>query len=119
MAGVAHLNIRPQTILVERGTVSLTEFARATVVGTESQADLVVDRHMLACTILYTIAGGCGANGQPLDFDELMKATEAGFGDVQLFDYVKAGKLELADLLQAMIDPDTPLEALLTRPFHW
>jgi hypothetical protein len=38
---------------------------------------------------------------------------------VELFEYVKAGKLELADLLQAMIDPDTPLEELLVRPFFW
>jgi hypothetical protein len=36
-----------------------------------------------------------------------------------MFDQVKAGRLELADLLQAMVDPDTPLEALLARPFFW
>jgi hypothetical protein len=67
---------------------------------------------------MYTLAGGHGA-GQPLDFDDLMEATEAGFGDLQLFDHIKAGKLELADLLQAMVDPDMPLEALLSRPFYW
>ena len=74
---------------------------------------------MLACTILYTLSGGRGADDQPLDFDELMEATEAGFDDPQLFDQVKAGRLELADLLQAMVDPDTPLEELAARPFYW
>ena len=121
-AGIAHRNIRPETILIDGGTVRLTDFARATVVGTESQtiaAELVIDRHMLACTILYTLAGGRSADDQPLDFDELMEATETGFGDPRLFDHVKAGKLELADLLQAMDDPDMPLEALQTRPFYW
>ena len=121
-AGIAHRNIRPEAILVDGGTVCLTEFAHATVVGTDSEtivADLVIDRHMLACTILYTLAGGRGADGQSLDFDELMEATVDGFGDLQLFDHVKAGKLELADMLQAMVDPDTPLEELLTRPIYW
>ena len=122
MAGIAHHNIRPEAILIDSGMVFLTEFAHAKVVGTESQttaAGIVLDRHMLACTILYTLAGGRGADGQPLDFEELMEATETGFGDTQLFDHIKAGKLELADLLQAMVDPDTPLEALLARPFYW
>jgi hypothetical protein len=121
-AGIAHRNIRPEAILIDGGTVRLTEFAHATVVGTESQttaADLVIDRRMLACTILYTLAGGRRADNQPLDFDELMEAIETGLGYPQLFDHVKAGKLELADLLQAMVDPDIPLEALQTRPFYW
>ena len=120
--GIAHRNIRPETILIDGGMVSLTEFAHATVVGSKSQiiaADFVIDRQMLACTILYTLAGGQGADGQPLDFDELMDATKTGFGDTLLFDHVKAAQLELADLLQAMVDPDTPLEALLARPFYW
>jgi hypothetical protein len=82
-------------------------------------AGLVTDRHMLACTILYTLSGGRGADDQPLDFDELMEATETGFDDPRLFDHIKAGRLELADLLQAMVDPDTPLEELLSRPFYW
>jgi hypothetical protein len=74
---------------------------------------------MLACTILYTLSGGRGDDDQPLDFDELMEATETGFNDPRMFDQVKAGRLELADLLQAMVDPRTPLEALLGRPFFW
>ena len=82
-AGIAHRNIRPAAILIDGGTVRLTEFAYGTVVGTDSQtvADFVIDRHMLACTILYTLAGGRGADNQPLDFDELMEATETGFDD--------------------------------------
>jgi hypothetical protein len=121
-AGIAHRNIRPETILIDGSKVIITEFAHATVVATEShtiQAEFVIDRHMLACTILYTLAGGRGADHQPLDFDELMEATETGFNDPRMFDQVKAGRLELADLLQAMVDPDTPLEALLARPFFW
>ena len=74
---------------------------------------------MLACTILYTLAGGRSADNEPLDFEELMEATKTGFGDAGLFDHVKAAKLELADMLRAMIDTDTPLEALLDRPFYW
>ena len=121
-AGIAHRNIRPETILIDGSKVISTEFAHATVVATEShtiQAEFVIDRHMLACTILHTLAGGCGANGQPLDFDELMEATNAGFGDPQLLDRIKAGKLEVADLLRAMVNSDTPLDALLARPFYW
>ena len=82
-------------------------------------AGFVTDRHMLACTILYTLSGGRGTNNQPLDFDELMEATKTGFDDPQLFDHVKAGRLELVDLLQAMVDAHTSLEALLLRPFFW
>ena len=122
VAGIAHRNIQPDTILIDGGTVRLTEFADATVLDIElrsTAAGVVLDRHMLACTVMYTLAGGRGADGQPLDFDELMEATESGFGDVKLFDHVKAARLELADLLQAMVDPDTPLEALLARPFYW
>jgi hypothetical protein len=74
---------------------------------------------MLACTILYTLAGGRGANDQPLDFDELMEATEIGFDDESLFDGIRVGKRELADLLCAMVDCDTPLTDLLKRPFYW
>jgi hypothetical protein len=122
-AGITHSNIRPEAILIDGGTVRLTEFAQATVVGTESQniaAEIVSDRHMLACTILYTLAGGRGADDEALDFDELMDVTKTtGFDDPQLFEHIKAGKLELANLLQAMVDPDTPLEALLARPFYW
>ena len=68
-AGIAHRNIRPEAILIDGGTVCLTEFAHATVVGTESQttaAELDTDRHMLACTILYTLAGGRDTDNQPL-----------------------------------------------------
>ena len=125
LAGIAHGNIRPEAIIIDGGDVRLTEFAHAKVVGTEWQtnatevSELVVDRHMLACTILYTLAGGRGADNQPLDFAELMEATEAGFDNPRLFDHVKAGKLELADMLQAMVNPDTPLAALRTRPFYW
>jgi len=126
LAGIAHRNIRPETILIDAGTIRLTEFAHATVVahsgahdGETIVAGLVTDRHMLACTILYTLSGGRGADDQPLDFDELMEATETGFDDPRLFDHIKAGRLELADLLQAMVDPDTPLEELLSRPFYW
>ena len=121
-AGIAHRNILPEAILVDGGMVCLTEFAHATVVGTDSEtivADFVIDRHILACTILYTLAGGRRADNQPLDFDELMEAIETGLGYPRLFDHVKAGKLELADLLQTMVDPDIPLEALQTRPFYW
>jgi hypothetical protein len=74
---------------------------------------------MLACTILYTLAGGFGANDQPLDFDELMEATEIGFDDESLFDGIRVGKRELADLLSAIIDSFTPLTDLLKRPFYW
>jgi hypothetical protein len=92
------------------------------VVGTEPQSeveDLVIDRHMLACTILYTLSGGRSANNDPLDFDDLMEVTKMGFNDPGLFDHVKAGKLELADLLQAM-HLDTPLDTLLaSSPFFW
>jgi hypothetical protein len=122
LTGISHRNIRPETILIDGGTICLTEFAHATVVDTDLEsttADLIIDRHMLACTILYTLVGGRGADGQPLDFDELMEATESGFGDVKLFDHVKAARLELADLLQAMVNPDIPLEELLSRPFYW
>ena len=121
-AGIAHHNIRPETILIDGSMVCLTEFAHATVVGTESQtiaADIIIDSRMLACTILYTLAGGRRADNQPLDFNELMEAIETGLGYPRLFDHVKAGKLELADLLQSMVDPDIPLEALQTRPFYW
>merc|ERR1719272_2205527 len=42
-----------------------------------------------------------------------------GFNDPGLFDHVKAGRLELADLLQAM-HLDTPLDTLLaSSPFLW
>jgi hypothetical protein len=74
---------------------------------------------MLACTILYALAGGRGADNQPLDFDELMVSTETGFDDPRLFDHIKAGRLELADLLQAMVDANMPLEELVARPFYW
>ena len=87
-AGIAHRNIRPETVLIDGSKVIITEFAHATVVATEShtiQAEFVIDRHMLACTILYTLAGGRGADHRPLDFDELMEATEAGFDDPRLF----------------------------------
>ena len=87
--------------------------------GEATAAGLFLDRHRLACTILYTLAGGCGADDQPLDFDELLEATEMFFDDPQLFDHVKAARLELADLLQAVVDPDMPLQELLTRPFYW
>ena len=82
-------------------------------------ADFMIDRHMLASTILYTLLGGRGANDQPLDFDEFLDLTETGFDDPRLFDHVKAARLELADLLQAMVDPDKPLEELFSRPFYW
>jgi hypothetical protein len=121
-AGIAHGNIQPDTILIDGGTVRLTEFADAMVLGIKfrsTAAGLVLDRHMLACTILYTVAGGRSADNQPLDFDELMEATETGFGDIKLFDHVRAARLELADLLQAMVNPDIPLEELLSRPFYW
>jgi hypothetical protein len=124
--GIAHRNIQPESILVDGGVVRLTEFANAMVLdhsgghdGEATAAGLFLDRHRLACTILYTLAGGCGADDQPLDFDELLEATEMGFDDPQLFDHVKAARLELADLLQAMVNPDTPLEELLSRPFYW
>jgi hypothetical protein len=120
--GITHHNIRPEAILIDGGTVRISEFAAATVLGTESQAiveGFAIDRHMLACTILYTLPGGRGADDQPLDFDELMEATKTGFNNPRLFDHVKAARLELTDLLQAMVDPDTPLEELLTRPFYW
>jgi hypothetical protein len=124
--GIAHRNIQPEVIVIDGGTVRLYEFADATVLGYSGSYDseataagLALDRHMLACTILYTLAGGRGGDGQPMDFEELMKATEMGFDDPKLFDHVKAARLELADLLQAMVDPDTPLEELLSRPFYW
>jgi hypothetical protein len=124
--GIAHRNIQPEVIVIDGGTVCLCEFADATILDHSSSHDseaavagLALDRHMLACTILYTLAGGRGADGQPLDFDELTKATELGFDDPKLFDHVKAARLELTDLLQAMVDPETPLEELLSRPFYW
>jgi hypothetical protein len=122
LAGIAHHNIQPETILIDDGTVRISAFTAATVLGTESQSiaqDLAIDRHMLACTILYTLPGGRGADDQPLNFNELMDATKTGFDDPRLFDHVKAARLELADLLQAMVDPDMPLQELLTRPFYW
>ena len=68
-AGIAHRNIRPEAILIDAGTIRLTEFAHATVVahsgthdGETIVAGLVTDRHMLACTILYTLSGGRGAD---------------------------------------------------------
>ena len=67
-AGIAHGNIQPDTILIDGGTVRLTEFADATVLGIKlrnAATGLVLDRHMLACTILYTLVGGRGADGQP------------------------------------------------------
>jgi hypothetical protein len=125
-AGIAHCSIQPEAILIEGGTVRLTDFAHAKVLHHSSGQDFeaiaagrVLDRHMLACTILYTLTGGRGTDGQPLEFEELTKATELGFDDPKLFDHVKAARLELADLLQAMVDPDTPLEGLLSRPFYW
>ena len=74
---------------------------------------------MLACTILYTLAGGHGTNGQPLNFDELLQTTHLGFDDEGLFDQIRVGRLELADLLRAMVDPDVPIQDLLSRPFFW
>ena len=112
--------------MIEGGTVRLTEFAHATVVAHSGAHDcenivagFVIDRHMLACTILYTLSGGRGADDQPLDFDELMEATEIGFDDESLFDGIRVGKRELADLLSATVDPDTPLTDLLKRPYYW
>ena len=112
--------------MIDAGTIRLAEFAHATVVahsgthdGETTVADFMIDRHMLASTILYTLLGGRGANDQPLDFDEFLDLTETGFDDPRLFDHVKAARLELADLLQAMVDPDKPLEELFSRPFYW
>jgi hypothetical protein len=98
------------------------EFAHATVEHNDSQitaTGFLLDRHMLACTILYTLSGGMGTNDQALDFDELMEKTKSGFDADNLFDCVKAGRLELQDLLCAMLDPKIPLEQLLKRPFYW
>jgi hypothetical protein len=49
----------------------------------------------------------------PVHFDELMKPTKTGFDDPLLLDHVKAAKLELADMLHAMVEPDDGLFAAM------
>jgi hypothetical protein len=119
-AGISHGNIRPETIAIDGSAVQYSDFARATM---DCEADaaskaFVADRHMLACTILYTLSGGTRSNAEPLDFDDFMEMTEVGFGE-DLFGQIRAGKSELMDLLENMLRPEVPLAALLKRPFFW
>jgi hypothetical protein len=121
-AGVSNSNIRPETLTIHGNDVQYTDFAHAIVDTKTNETSLKacgVDRHMLACTILYTLTGGNGANGEPLIFDELSQATKLGFDDDSLFDQIRVGGRELADLLRTMVDPDVSIQDLLSRPFFW
>jgi serine/threonine protein kinase len=121
-ANIANRNIRPEHIVLDGCNVQLADFshAKAFESDTASPADFIVDKHMLACTILYTLSGGLNTDGDPLHFDELMVATNNGFNDdTTLFESVKAGHRELADLLQTMVAIDSRLSELTKRPYFW
>jgi hypothetical protein len=118
---IANLNIRPEHIVLEGCNVRIVDFSHAKAFESDaaSLAEIIVDKHMLACTILYTLSGGLDANGEPLDFDELMETTSNGFDDDALFASVKAGQHELADLLCAMVADGSRLDTLGERPYFW
>jgi hypothetical protein len=121
-AGIFNSNIRPETLTIDGNDVQYADFAHAIVDNKTNERSVkarAADRHMLACTILYTLAGGHGTNGQPLSFDALLEATEVGFDDEGLFDQIRAGSHELVDLLRAMVSPDVSIYYLLSRPFFW
>jgi hypothetical protein len=117
---IANVNIRPEHIVLDGCNVQLVDFSHAKAFENDvaSPTDFIVDKHMLACTILYTLSGGLDADGEPLDFDELTDATSNGFGD-QLFESVKAGQHELANLLRAMVAGGSRLSELTKRPYFW
>ena len=97
--------------------MQLANFSQAKAFENDATAntDSIIDKHMLVCTILYTLSGGVDAQDSPLDFDELMEATVSGFGEEDLYDTIKVGKYELKDLLCSMVRVDLSFEVLLNR----
>jgi hypothetical protein len=120
-ANISNGNIRPEHITLDGCNAQLADFSHATTVESDatSPAGFIVDKHMLACTILYTLSGGLDADGDPLDFDELMDNTRNGFYDDSLFDSIKAAQHELADLLRTMVAHGSRLFELTKRPYFW
>ena len=64
-ANIANRNIRPEHIVLDGYNVQLADFSRAKAFESDaaSAADFIIDKHMLACTILYTLSGGLDADG--------------------------------------------------------
>jgi serine/threonine protein kinase len=114
---ITHGALHPEHILLDGCSVQIANFSRAKAFESDATAntDSIIDKHMLACTILYTLSGGVDAQDSPMDFDELMEATGSGFGADELYDTIKAGKHELKDLLCSMVRVDSSFEELLNR----
>ena len=84
-----------------------------------SAVEFRADINMVTSTILFALSGGLTSELDESDFQDIVKAAEAGFPDDGLFGSVKAGRPELMDLLRTMVDTQTPLHACLERPFFW
>jgi hypothetical protein len=68
-ANIANKNIRPEHIALDGCNIQLADFSSAKAFESDvgSPTDFIVDKHMLACTILYTLSGGLDADGDPLE----------------------------------------------------
>ena len=64
-ANIANKNIRPEHIVLDGCNVQLADFSGAKAYESDagSPTDFIIDKHMLACTILYTLSGGLDADG--------------------------------------------------------
>ena len=118
---IAHGNITPASILLDGSKLVFSDFSRAKLAEGDvtSTAEFHTDINMAASTILFVLSGGLTSELDEWDFQDILKAAEAGFPDDSLFGSVKAGRPELMDLLRTMVGTEMPLQACLERPFFW
>ena len=115
---IMHGDVRPHAIMLDSGTIVLSDFSNAKTVDDDVDGAIKIDAKMLACTILYTLSGGLTGDLEKLEYSSVMIAADNNFEDESIFDRIKAAKPELKDLLRQMI-AGTALPDLLDRPYFW
>ena len=55
---ISHGNIRPETVLIDAGSIVLSEFSESRTVDDVHAPEFTMDAKMLASTILFTLSGG-------------------------------------------------------------
>ena len=91
-ANIANKNIRPEHIVLDGCNVQLADFSHAKAFESDaaSAADFIIDKHMLACTILYTLSGGLDADGDQVRKTPSWPRSWANFSRLLLYSHRNA-----------------------------